>query len=331
MRRTMSNFDRDLNLWLYSCYLFISLWVLSRSTSESKNIYEAFQHREDHERFVGMSCSTNFLRLEGLWTNFHEAKRSDPSLSIFSGLQRPEREPIIQMKQQLKAFRAMIALVILKDAVNSSVGSDGYNGFFYISHWEIIKHYLYEAILEFFAWFDMPKSWTSTMIVHIPNVDYPKEFAQYRPSSLCNSSKKSFQRFFPPGLPKFFKKIISPKQSGFIKGTLMQGLSINKKLRSSNVAIKLDMNKAYDKLDFSNHGHKEVWFQWIMDIYDKEGNFKLWFSVVINSQSCGYFKSNIGLQQRDPISSSLFLMATEVLSRRLNNLHHQYGYLSYHR
>lgn len=39
----------------------------------------------------------------------------------------------------------------------SSAGRDGFNGYFYIACWDIIKHDLHEAISKVFSGFETPK------------------------------------------------------------------------------------------------------------------------------------------------------------------------------
>src|SRR4051812_25248498 len=73
---------------------------------------------------------------------------------------------------------------------DSAAGPDGYNGFFYLTYWDIIKKDLYDAISEFFVGRELPKSWTSTLLLLVPKVQNPSSFKQLRPISLCNFSAK---------------------------------------------------------------------------------------------------------------------------------------------
>src|SRR4051812_2712066 len=54
-----------------------------------------------------------------------------------------------------------------------------------------------------------------------------------------------------------------------------------------------------------------------------------WYAILINGESCGFFKSNRGLRQGDHLSPFLFIIATEVFNRVLNKLHEKYTGLRY--
>lgn len=56
---------------------------------------------------------------------------------------------------------------------NNTAGPDGFNGGFYQICWKIIKSGLFDSVLEFFAGFNQPRSWTSTQIFPILKVAVP--------------------------------------------------------------------------------------------------------------------------------------------------------------
>lgn len=47
----------------------------------------------------------------------------------------------------------------------------------------------------------------------------------------------------------------------------------------------------------------------------------MWYTVIINGKRHGFFKSQRGVKQADPISLYLFIIACEVLTRMLYSLH----------
>ncbi|CAM8936846.1 unnamed protein product [Rhodiola kirilowii] len=212
---------------------------------------------------------------------------------------------------------------------NSSPGPDGFTGKFFTFCWEIIKEDLQAAVQAFFEGLQLPKIISSTSIVLIPKVHNAGKLDQVRPISLCNFIHKILSRILNSRLTNILKRVISQEQSGFLEGRNIHdciGMAhdmvrdINIKSFGGNIMMKIDMSKAYDRISWrfilkmmAAMGFSE---KWIDLIYRNISN--CWYSVLWNGTSYGFFKSNKGVRQGDPLSPSLFILGMEYLSRLIN-------------
>nr|XP_016450038.1 PREDICTED: uncharacterized protein LOC107774897 [Nicotiana tabacum] len=92
--------------------------------------------------------------------------------------------------------------------------------------------------------------------------------------------------------------------------------------KPANVVIKLDMAKAYDRVSWKylmhvlrKIGFAECFINMIWNLISNN-----WYSVLINGQASGFFHSTKGVKKGDPLSPSLFILSSEVLSISLNKL-----------
>ena len=90
---------------------------------------------------------------------------------------------------------------------------------------------------------------------------HPENITQFRPISLCNTLYKLLSRILVQRLKPYIAEIINPCQAGFVprRRTSDNIILVQEvirtlrywKGRTGYVAIKLDLEKAYDRLEWS--------------------------------------------------------------------------------
>lgn len=125
--------------------------------------------------------------------------------------------------------------------------------------------------------------------------------------------------------------IISQEQARFVQGRsiienvlMMQEIiaKIMKRGKIHNLVIKLDIMKAYDRVEWlyllkvlRKMGFGEILIDMLFRLLNNN-----WYSLLLNRQPKGFFKSSKGIKQGDLVSPILFIIAAEVVSRALNEL-----------
>lgn len=179
---------------------------------------------------------------------------------------------------------------------------------------------------------EMPEGWNDMWVTLIPKVKYPESMKDLRPISLCNVLYKLISKVLANGLKIILPKIIAPNQSAFVPGRLITdnillAYEVTQYMRNKRhgavgvAALKLDMSKAYDKVEWhfleammSKLGFPERWIGLIMKCCSTvKYRFKL--NGTLTKEVC----QERGLRQGDPISPYLFLICAEAFSSLLNS------------
>ncbi|KAL6220498.1 hypothetical protein ACLB2K_008254 [Fragaria x ananassa] len=141
----------------------------------------------------------------------------------------------------------------------SAPGPDGFNGSFYKFCWPIVDSDVVMVVRSFFENGYIMPHFNSNVITLIPKLQEYERVSDYRPIALANFSFKIITKILADRLGRVAAKIVSPNQSAFIAGrTILDPITqtsecvnlFNNSCKYGNVAIKFDISKAFDTLDW---------------------------------------------------------------------------------
>ena len=163
-----------------------------------------------------------------------------------------------------------------------SHGPDGMSPIFYQKYWDIVGVSVSNCVLQALNTGVMPRDINNTYICLIPKIKNPQKITNYRPISLCNVIYKLISKVLANRLKKILHEVINEAQSAFVPGRhitdnvvvafkTMHTIGKRKKGKEGLMAIKLDMSKAYDRVEW---GYLEIMMR-------KLGFGEKWISLVM--------------------------------------------------
>lgn len=187
-------------------------------------------------------------------------------------------------------------------------------------------------VTDFFRTGQLEPGMNKTSICLIPKKLKAVRLQEFRPISLCNVVYKIIGKLLAKRLKKILPGIISETQAAFVEGRLisdnilvahelLHALSSNNKCSEEFIAIKTDISKAYDRVEwpFLEEAMKVLGFseQWIKLIMECVRSVQ--YQVLINGNPYGEIIPTRGLRQGDPLSPYLFVICTEMLIKMLQD------------
>uniref|UniRef100_A0A803QJ68 Reverse transcriptase domain-containing protein n=1 Tax=Cannabis sativa TaxID=3483 RepID=A0A803QJ68_CANSA len=144
---------------------------------------------------------------------------------------------------------------------DKSPGPDGMSPGFYQKYWDIVGRDVVRLVRDFMNTGMLPIGLNDTNLVLIPKKNTPCNMTELRPISLCNVVYKVLSKVLANRLKKVLDQVVSDFQSAFIPGRLisdnimvsfevMYYLKRKTGGKQGYMALKLDMSKAYDRVEW---------------------------------------------------------------------------------
>ena len=256
---------------------------------------------------------------------------SNPSFPV--DLEKPI-EPSISAAENAKLLKipseGEIQRTIFEMNPLKAPGLDGMPGLFFKKFWHIVRNQLILTVQNFFRDGWLLKEMNETFITLIPKVQGANNFGHFRLISLCNFCYKVISRILVARLRPLLDKLIDPAQTAFVPNRniaknillaqeVVHSFSTTKK-KKGFVGLKLDFQKAYDRLEWpfliqvlTIFGFHQKFIHLIYQCISTVS-----FTLLLNGGKGPRIMPSRGLRQGDPLSPYLFIIRSKVLARMIN-------------
>nr|XP_051221192.1 uncharacterized protein LOC127339372 [Lolium perenne] len=197
--------------------------------------YKLGRLHEQKNMYWKQRAKAHWLKDEDQNTSFFHACASERKRANLVRKLKDDNGGVVEGEKELKRSLAEMNDSLMrkfssediKEALNSmgdlkAPGPDGMPAVFYKRFWELIGDKVQEEVLGVLNGGNMPTGWNETIIVLIPKTQKPEKLKDLRPISLCNI------------IYKIVAKTVASKGG-----------------RDGVAAVKLDMSKAYDRVEWS--------------------------------------------------------------------------------
>lgn len=280
----------------------------------------------------------------GDWIDWHtglESHITNYYKKLFSSSQTDSEEVISCVKQKIfNEQNSKLMQEISDEEVKTAIsqmhpdkapGPDGMTPAFFQKHWKIVGEDVVKMTRDFFRTGTMPERLNETNIVLLPKKKNPIMVGDLRHIALCNVLIKIITKVLANRMKDLLDVVISDTQSAFIPGRLisdnimvsyevMHYLKRKKYGKEGFMALKLDISKAYDRIEWKfleamlkKLGFCDWWVYLVMQCVTTVSYF-----IVHGEHEMGPIIPTRGIRQGDPLSPYLFIICAEGLSALLN-------------
>lgn len=216
-----------------------------------------------------------------------------------------------------------------------SPGPDGFHPLFFKSQWDVLGTSIFQFVQRVFQNPLLIREVNQTLISLIPKQEDISKASQFRPIALYNVIYKVVTKVVANRIRPILPYMISQHQSSFIPGrsTVDNILLLQETLHSmalmkgqkGYMVLKLDLEKAYDRLEWS-------FIESFLERFGLPLQLRSVISACIstasmsinwNGSNTDQFSSTRGLRQGDPISPYLFVLSLERLGHKIQQAVHE--------
>ncbi|KAL8113881.1 hypothetical protein AgCh_020966 [Apium graveolens] len=211
--------------------------------------------------------------------------------------------------------------------LDKAPGPDGMMPSFFQKHWSIAGKDIIKETKEFFTTGDLLQGLNDINIVLIPKKKNPAVIGELRPIALCNILMKIMTKAMVNRLKEVINDVVLETQSTFIPGHLisynimtayevMHYLKCKKVGKDGFMALKLDMSKAYDRIEWDflraillKMGFSTWWVHLVL-----QSVTTVQYTMMHSEYEMGPIIPTRGIRQGDPLSPYMFIICAEGLS-----------------
>ncbi|XP_075665344.1 uncharacterized protein LOC142635008 [Castanea sativa] len=209
-------------------------------------------------------------------------------------------------------------------------GLDGLHAGFFQRFWMVVGESVKFEVKKIFRMKKIPEHLNKTLIALIPKQLGLESINHYRPISLCNTIYKIVTKVLVNRKKHLMPTLVSPSKTVFIFG--IQGTNNviiaqelvytleRKKGKARFMILKIDLEKTYDRLEWSfvrsmlvSLGFHSDTVDLILSCISSTSAF-----LLFNGSQIGDIFPSCGLRQGDPISPYIFILCMEFLNTLIN-------------